>query len=81
MKSADAENVAEELVKVFARLGIPREILSDQGSSFQSKLLQELYRLLRVEALRTSPYHPQTDGLTFQQNFERYAQESCYRGW
>ena len=63
MKSADAENVAEELVKVFARLGIPREILSDQGSSFQSKLLQELYCLLRVEALRTSPYHPQTDSL------------------
>ena len=63
MKSADAENVAKELVKVFACLGIPREILSDQGSSFQSKLLQELYRLLRVEALRMSPYHPQTDGL------------------
>ena len=63
MKSADAEHVAEELVKVFARVGIPREILSDQGSSFKSKLLQELYRLLRVEALRMSPYHPQTDGL------------------
>ena len=63
MKSVDAENVAEELVKVFARLGIPREILADQGSSFKSKLLQELYRLLHVEALRMSPYHPQTDGL------------------
>ena len=63
MKSADAEHVAEELVKVFAHVGIPREILSDQGSNFQSKLIQELYRLLHVEAIRTSPYHPQTDGL------------------
>ena len=23
----------------------------------------ELYRLLRVQGIRTSPYHPQTDGL------------------
>ena len=61
--SIDAEHVAEEIVKIFARVGIPREILTDQGSNFTSKFLAEVYRLLRIDALCTSPYHPQTDGV------------------
>ena len=44
-------------------MGIPREILTDQGSNFTSQLLAELYRLLYVKAIKTSPYHPHTDGL------------------
>ena len=63
LRSIDAVHVAEELIKVFARLGIPEEILTDQGSNFTSQLLAELYRLLHVHPIRTSPYHPQTDGL------------------
>ena len=63
MRTVDAEAVADELVKVFSRVGIPEEILTDQGTNFTSKLLGELYRLLNIKALRTSPYHPQTDGL------------------
>ena len=59
----DAEAVAEELVKMFTRVGIPREILTDQESDFTSQLLAELYRLLHIHPIRTSPYHPQTDGL------------------
>ena len=63
LKSIDAEHVAEELIKILSRMGIPKEILTDQGSNFTSQLLAELYRLLHVKAIRTSPYHPQTDGL------------------
>ena len=63
LRNIDAESVAEELVKLFARVGIPREILTDQGTNFTSWLLAEVYRLLHVKGLRTSPYHPQTDGL------------------
>ena len=62
-KSIEAENIAEELIKLFARVGIPQEILTDQGSKFTSKLLAELYRLLCIHPIQTSPYHPQTDGL------------------
>ena len=57
------EQSTKELMVIFSRVGIPREILTDQGSNFQSQLLRELYRLLHVDTLRTSPYHPQTDGL------------------
>ena len=63
LRHIDAEHVAEELVTVFARVGVPREILTDQGSNFTSQLLREVYNLLQVHAIRTSPYHPQTDGL------------------
>ena len=63
LRNIDAEQIAEELIKVFAQVGIPEEILTDQGSNFTSKLLSELYRLLKIQAVRTSPYHPQSDGL------------------
>ena len=63
LRSIDAEQIAEELIKIFARVGIPSEILTDQGSNFTSKLLSELYRLLKIQGVRTSPYHPQSDGV------------------
>ena len=68
MRSIDAELVAEELVKLFVHVGIPREILTDQGSNFTSRLPTEIYRLLQVHPIRTTPYHPQTDGLMEQFN-------------
>ena len=63
LKSIDAEHNAEELVKLFARVGVAQEILIDQGSNFTSQLLVEIYRMLHIHPIRTSPYHPQTDGL------------------
>ena len=63
LHSIDVEHTAEELVKLFSRVGVPREILTDKGSNFTSQLLAEVYRLLKVKPIRTSPYHPQTDGL------------------
>ena len=62
LKSINAETVAEELMKFFCQVGIPREILTDQGTNFQSQLLRELYCLVHIDILRTSPYYPQTDG-------------------
>ena len=63
LKSVHAEHIAEELVQLFARVGIPEEILTDQGSNFTSQLLTELYKMLHVHPIRTSLYHPQIDGL------------------
>ena len=60
----EAIAIAKELVSVFAKVGIPVEILTDQGSNFMLNLLQEIYLMLNISHLRTSPYHPQTDGQT-----------------
>ena len=61
LMNMDAETIAEELVTLFSRVGIPHEILTDQCSNFESILLRELYRLLGVNAIRTSPYIPPTN--------------------
>ena len=66
--SIDAEAAAEALVTIFSRVGIPQEILMDQGTIFTSQLLAEIYRLIHMRAHRTSPYHTQTDGVVEQFN-------------
>ena len=43
LRCTDAHRVAEELIVFFSRMGIPREILSDQGTNFMSQLLKEIY--------------------------------------
>lgn len=60
MKAVDAEHV---VVTMFSHVGVLSEILTDQGTNFMSKLLNELYSLLYIQLIRTSPYHPQTNGL------------------
>ncbi|KAL1258013.1 hypothetical protein QQF64_011257 [Cirrhinus molitorella] len=63
LRKATAKAIAQELFLLFSRVGIPAEILTDQGTPFMSRLMADLCRLLQVKQLRTSVYHPQTDGL------------------
>uniref|UniRef100_K7EYA7 Gypsy retrotransposon integrase-like protein 1 n=1 Tax=Pelodiscus sinensis TaxID=13735 RepID=K7EYA7_PELSI len=63
LRSTTASVIAGELVKIFARVGLPREVLTDQGPNVTSRVMSELCRMLRIKTLRTSVYHPQTDGL------------------
>ena len=63
LRSIDANTIAEELMAFFACVGVPDEILTNQGTNFTSQLLTEVYRLLQIKPIRTTPYHPQTDGL------------------
>ena len=76
LKSIDAAHVAEALVTFFSRVGILSEILTDQGSSFTSQLLMEIYRLLHVHLIWTTPYHPQTDWLKGSTS-EKHGEEKC----
>ena len=63
LPDATTKAVAKELMLLFSQVGIAREILTDQGSCFMSRVMKELLCLLQVKQLRTSVYHPQTDGL------------------
>lgn len=63
MRSLSAESVANELVKLFSCVGIPREILTDQGTAIMSQCIQQLCGSLKIHSIRTSVYHPQCDGL------------------
>ena len=59
----DTETVAEALLGIFARVGFPQEILSDNGTQFVSHVMQEVARLISVKQLFSSPYHPMANGL------------------
>jgi hypothetical protein len=63
LKNIEAETVAEALVTMFTRIGVPSEILSDQGSQFMSSVMKEMSRLLSMTQLVTTPYHPMCNGL------------------
>ena len=38
------------------------KIISDQGRNFESDLIKEFCNLAKVKKLRTTPYHPMTNG-------------------
>ena len=42
--------------------GFPEKIITNQGRNFESELIGHLCQLAGVQKLRTSPYHPQTNG-------------------
>ncbi|KAI2646047.1 Retrovirus-related Pol polyprotein [Labeo rohita] len=64
----EAGTVAEVLLEgMFARFGVPTEVHSDQGRNFESQLFSDLCRQLGIRKTRTTPLHPQSDGLV-----ERY---------
>lgn len=67
LRSVKARHVANCLLQLFSRVGVAKEILTDCGTNFLSKLLHQVYQLLGVKGIKTTPYHPQTDGLV-----ERY---------
>ena len=62
LKKIDNEAVLEALLEVISRHGIPEAILTDQGSVFMSRLTKSVCNVLGIEQIRTSPYHPQSDG-------------------
>jgi len=62
LKSIEAETVAEALVTMFSSVGVPQKLLSDQGSQFLSRVMK-VSRLLSLNLLVTTPYHPMCNGL------------------
>lgn len=62
LKTTDSISVAEALLSIFSRVGVPREILSDRGTNFTSKLMGELHNLFGVKPLFSSIYHAQGNG-------------------
>lgn len=60
----EACTVAKVLVEeVLCRFGVPQTIHSDQGRQFESNLFQEMCKVFGIEKTRTTPYHPQSDGM------------------
>ena len=63
LKTQTAKAVASGMIEVFSRTGIPLQLLSDQGSQFLGSLVTHLCRDLRIDKLKTAPYHPECNGV------------------
>uniref|UniRef100_A0A8C4XBU5 Gypsy retrotransposon integrase-like protein 1 n=1 Tax=Erpetoichthys calabaricus TaxID=27687 RepID=A0A8C4XBU5_ERPCA len=63
LRSANSKAIARVLMEVFARVRVPKEVLTDQGTPFTSETFKEIAKLLKIKHLRTAVYHPQTNGL------------------
>jgi len=67
IKQHTAPEVANALTQIFSHFGFSEEILSDQGTEFMSELMQHFLFQFGITQVRSSPYHPETNG-----SFERF---------
>ena len=63
LSTKESQAITDELLVLFTRVGVPKEIVTDCGVNFLSRLMRELYHLLGVKSIHTNPYHPETDGM------------------
>jgi len=59
LRNKEAVTIAHALVEqVFCRYGKPLALLSDRGGEVDGHIMREVCRLLQIDKLRTSSYHP-----------------------
>ena len=63
LRNSTAETVVNCLIDLRSRVGVPQEILTDNGTNFVSKVVKQFCQTMGVQQIRTSPYHPETDGM------------------
>ena len=59
----EAYGVNTHVDEWICRFGAPETIHTDQGRNFEAVLFSEMCQLLGIHKTRTTPYHPQSDGL------------------
>lgn len=60
--------ITTKLMRWVAQVGIPKEIISDQGMNFMLRVLWGLCKMLHIKHLRTAVCYPQTDRMVEQFN-------------
>lgn len=64
IKNIKADTVAQFIYEdIICRHGVPNEILSDRGTSFVNKVIENLCEKYQTKHRLTSPYRPQTNGM------------------
>ena len=62
MSHATAGNIVTFLRHVFSQHGLPRCIVTDNGTPFTAEIFVEFCRKNGINHLRTAPYHPASNG-------------------
>nr|XP_008105066.1 PREDICTED: uncharacterized protein LOC100554808 [Anolis carolinensis] len=59
----ETTTIANALLSIWGRTGYPKELVSDLGNQFTSRLMERLLELCGIRHLTSSAYHPHTNGL------------------
>jgi len=79
MKNQTAQTIARCLVnKIITKYGAPQTVLTDRGTNFLSSMVNEICVLFKIRQMRTTSYHPQTDGLVERFNRTLCDMLACY---
>ncbi|XP_013174572.1 PREDICTED: uncharacterized protein K02A2.6-like [Papilio xuthus] len=63
MTGVSASYLIDRLNELFSRFGIPRQIVTDNGTQFTSKEFEYFNRYYGIQHIFTPPYHPSSNGL------------------
>ncbi|GFU48111.1 retrovirus-related Pol polyprotein from transposon 412 [Trichonephila clavipes] len=63
VESITSPNVIDALLSIFSRVGFPREIQSDLGTSFTSELTTTFFNMFGIKVTRSSVSHPQSNAV------------------
>ncbi|GFU21898.1 retrovirus-related Pol polyprotein from transposon 17.6 [Trichonephila clavipes] len=63
VESITSPNVIDALLSIFSRLGFPREIQSNLGTSFTSELTTTFFNKFGIKVTRSSVSHPQSNAV------------------
>jgi len=59
----EANTISKEFVtKIILEHGIPEKILTDQGTNFLSEIFKNTCKLLKINKIQTTAYHPESNG-------------------
>ena len=64
MRSTTTSHTVIALQNLFARYGVPHQLMSDYGPQFVSENFREFMTSNGVKHIHASPYHPSTNGAT-----------------
>jgi len=62
LRNLSSKRVVKALIDFFTMFGLPKEVQSDQASNFVSGLFQQVVKQLGIKQIKSSAYHPQSQG-------------------
>jgi len=62
MRTTTADQTCKAMMEIFARWGVPRTIVSDNGPQFISSVFKEFCTSNGIVHVTSAPYHPQSNG-------------------
>ena len=63
LKDIHTETIVDALWDIWSQVGLPESIITDQGSQFTGKLMDQVTSLLQIKHKFTAPFNPQANGL------------------